>query len=323
VSDLSANNEFHIRIEQLSEQIWCPGEEERWFYERARGAYQVAEARLGSTPAKRREFEREHPKANRFSKTDLAKFLVSWWQRPQTVSRGAQKNFSIFMAELPERFAADWQPDELFYKEVVALAILFRGAQSAIRRAKLQSYGANVLTFMIAKLSADFGATFDLLGVWDSQQISPELVQIFETWAPRIHAAIITGASRTNVTEWCKKQESWEYIKVLALPVPDLALPEIVTEPAEAEESAPAPANGEEGDLVSLCCGLDGLGWTKVVAWGAESGRVTNFDQRVALTIAGYALQGWSKRPSIKQARIGARVLKAAIGAGVIAVVPT
>jgi hypothetical protein len=34
VSDLSANNEFHIRIEQLSEQIWAPGEEERWFYER-------------------------------------------------------------------------------------------------------------------------------------------------------------------------------------------------------------------------------------------------------------------------------------------------
>lgn len=53
VSDLSANNDFHIRIEQLSEKVWRPGEEERWFYERARGAYQVAAARYGTTPTGR------------------------------------------------------------------------------------------------------------------------------------------------------------------------------------------------------------------------------------------------------------------------------
>jgi hypothetical protein len=198
ISDLSANNEFHIRVEQLSEQIWCPGEEQRWFYERARGAYQVAVARYGTTPARRREFDRECPNSNRFSKTDLAKFLMSWWQRPQTVSRGAQKNFATFMADLPERFEEGWLPDESFYKDVVALALLFGAARSAVRRAKLQSYGANVLAFMIAKLSADFGAQLDLGNIWESQRVSPELVRIFEDWAPRIHAAIITGASRSG-----------------------------------------------------------------------------------------------------------------------------
>ncbi|HLI12386.1 MAG TPA: AIPR family protein [Alphaproteobacteria bacterium] len=317
VSDLSANNEFHIGVEQLSEKVWCPGEEERWFYERARGAYQVAAARFGTTPARRREFDRECPKANRFSKTDLAKFLMSWWQRPQTVSRGAQKNFAIFMSELPERFAADWRPDEVFYKEVVALAILFRAAQSVIRRAKLQSYGANVLTFMIAKLSSDFGVQLDLPGIWESQNVSPELVRVFEDWAPRIHAAIITGAGRSNVTEWCKKDESWTYIKTLDLGLAEQAPVEIVTEAAEADDTPPPPhVNGE--DLVGLCCGIDGAGWARVVAWGAENGRIAKFDQRVALTLASYALQGWQKKPSIKQARIGVRVLKTAVGAGVV-----
>ncbi len=317
VSDLSANNEFHIRTEQLSERVWCPGEEERWFYERARGAYQVAAARHGTTPARRKEFERECPKANRFSKTDLAKFLMSWWLRPQTVSRGAQKNFSILMAELPERFPADWLPDESFYKEVVALAILFRAAQSAIRRAKLQSYGANVLTFMIAKLSSDFGTQLDLPGIWENQDISPELVRVFDDWAPRIHAAIITGAGRSNVTEWCKKDESWSYIKSLDFPLNDPMPSEVVTEAEESVEASPLQeVNGE--DLVGLCCGFDGAGWTRVVAWGAEKGSIAKFDQRVALTLAGYALQGWQKRPSVKQARIGARVLRAAAGAGIV-----
>jgi hypothetical protein len=321
VSDLSANNEFHIRVEQLSEQIWCPGEEQRWFYERARGAYQVAAARQGTTPARRKEFERECPKSNRFSKTDLAKFLMSWWQRPQTVSRGAQKNFAIFMAELPERFAEGWLPDEGFYKQVVSLAVLFKSAQSAIRHAKLQSYGANVLTFMVAKLSSEFGSQFDLESIWETQQVSPELVRVFEDWAPRIHAAIITGAGRSNVTEWCKKDESWTYIKALDLMLIGPAPPEILTENAEAEEAPSIRELGDQqvdADLVTLCCGIDGKGWARVIAWGAENGPVTQFDQRVAHTIAGYALQGWQKLPSVKQARIGARVLRAAARAGIV-----
>ena len=31
LADLSANNEFHVEIERLSETNWCPGEQERWF----------------------------------------------------------------------------------------------------------------------------------------------------------------------------------------------------------------------------------------------------------------------------------------------------
>ena len=317
ISDLSANNAFHIRIEQLSERVWCPGEEQRWFYERARGAYLVAAARFGTTPARRREFERECPKANRFSKTDLAKFLMSWWQRPQTVSRGAQKNFAMFMAELPECFSAEWQPDEDFYRDVVALAILFRAAQSVIRRAKLQSYGANVLAFMVAKLAADFGPQFDLPCIWESQDVSPELVRLFEDWAPRIHAALTTGAGRSNVTEWCKKDESWAYVRAFDLGLAGTAPSEIVAESDDADDTPlQQQVNGE--DLVSLCCGIDGVGWTRVAAWGAENRRIAEFDKQVALTLAGYALQGWQRRPSIKQARIGARVLRAAARAGVV-----
>ena len=55
-----------------------------------------------------------------------------------------------------------------------------------------------------------------------------------------------------------------------------------------------------------------------MVAWGAENRRLASFDQRVALTLASYALQGWQKPPSIKQAVIGARVLRTAAGAGIV-----
>lgn len=42
IADLAASEEFHQDFEDLSEATWCPGEETRWFYERARGSYQVA-----------------------------------------------------------------------------------------------------------------------------------------------------------------------------------------------------------------------------------------------------------------------------------------
>ncbi len=47
VADFSANHSFHIEIERLSTTVWCPGEQGRWFYERARGQYQVAKSRAG------------------------------------------------------------------------------------------------------------------------------------------------------------------------------------------------------------------------------------------------------------------------------------
>lgn len=315
IADLSANNEFHIALERLSERIWCPGEESRWFYERARGAYQVAMARRGTTPARKREFERECPKNNRFGKTDLAKFLMSWWQRPQVVSRGAQKNFSVFMAELPERFTPGWQPDEVFYKDTVALAILFKAAQRAVRRAKLQSYGANVVTYMVAKLAFEYGSRLDLEAIWEAQEISAELARIFEDWAPLVHTALIQGAAGRNVTEWCKKDGCWENVQALRLDFPSPPPPEFAP---NGGEHALDQYGGTHHQLVELCCSLSGPDWAKVMAWASQPGRVAEFDRRVAHTVAGYALQGWQKRPTEKQARFAARVLEAAMRAGVL-----
>jgi hypothetical protein len=174
---------------------------------------------------------------------------------------------------------------------------------------------------MVAKLSADHGAQFDLGAVWENQAVSPELARVFEDWAPRVHAAIITGAGRSNVTEWCKKDESWNYIKALDLPFSDRTPQEVLSEGAEIESERPSPqvngAMGGDESLVEMCCAVDGKAWVRVVAWCTEN-RVPAFDQRVSNTISGYALGGWKRRPSLKQARIGARVLRLAARAGIV-----
>ena len=317
LADLSANNEFHIKLEQLSERTWCPGEETRWFYERARGAYQVALARHGTTPAKKREFEQEAPKSQRFSKTDLAKFHMSWWQLPQIVSKGAQKNFSAFMVTLRERYTADWQPDSDFYRETVALALLFGEIQSAVRKAKLGSYGANVVTYLLAKLSADHGDRLDLNAIWEHQSLSSELLALIQSWVPKLHQEIIEGAGKRNVTEFCKKEECWSRIAALSLPLTS-PIPYEIDDQTRPEASSSQHSCRQDTSAVAKCIALDAAGWGKVMAWASGCGTVASFDLRVAHTVHGYALQRWERKPSEKQAQYAARILEAAQRAGAI-----
>lgn len=322
LADLSANNSFHVRLEQLSEQIWCPGEESRWFYERARGAYQVARSRFGTTPSKRRDFDSTCPRAQHFGKPDLAKYWMSWWLLPHIVSKGAQKNFAAFMIELWQRYPSDWQPDDLFYRQTIALALLFRAARASVRGTGIQSYGANVVTYLVAKFSADYGHDCNLELLWETQEVSPELISLFRAWAQDIHQALVDSANSRNVTEWCKKDACWDIIKDLKLTLPTQRPPEmaLIVKDGTSPEAATSPehANGSASAAADDCVSFDGPTWAKIMAWAALPGSVADFDRRVAHTISGYALQGWKQKPSDKQAAIAARVLDAARRAGVI-----
>ena len=98
-ADLSANDPFHVDLEKLSRAIWAPltsttPRATRWFYERARGQYADALAQE-STPARKKRFKDEWPTAQKFTKTDVAKFEAVWDQLPHVASLGAQKNLFI------------------------------------------------------------------------------------------------------------------------------------------------------------------------------------------------------------------------------------
>ena len=314
VADLSANTEFHIVMEQMSERIWCPGEETRWFYERARGGYQTALTLQGSSPARKRDFESRFPKSQRFGKTELAAYLMAWWRKPHLVSRGAQKNFSFCMDEIRERHGPDWQPDDAFYREAVALALLSTSAVTAFRKAKLQSYKAQIAAYMVARLSMDFEEEVDLPSIWEAQEVPDRIVQAWDDWVFKLHAEIVASAGGRNVGEWCKKEDCWNHVRTIPLELPT------VSPTSEAPSAVVSPTDSPAvDDPVTLCRSLDGPAWARVIEWSAHPGRVAPFDRQVAHSIAGMALGGWQHAPSAKQAKFGARVLRAAADAGILA----
>ena len=90
-ADFSANHPWHIELERLSRSTWTSirttevARGTRWFYERARGQYADSFA-AENTSAGRKRFRIENPSGQKFSKTDLAKFMLSWDQLPHSVS---------------------------------------------------------------------------------------------------------------------------------------------------------------------------------------------------------------------------------------------
>ena len=82
-SDLSSNRENHVLLEKLSRTIWAPpisGEtnQTRWFFERSRGQYRNERNRFGLTLSKKKQFDKQNPRSQMFTKETLAKYINTY-----------------------------------------------------------------------------------------------------------------------------------------------------------------------------------------------------------------------------------------------------
>ena len=159
VDDLASNHPFHIRMEEHSRHTWAPQRAgdltpTKWFYERARGQWSEAQAKLSSTQRKR--YKRVHPTSQKFSKTDLAKYENVWDEQAHVVQLGAQKNFAQFMERISKEWDAD--PDKFdrqYFQRVVARAILFKSTERMVSRQEWYGgYRANIVGYTLSITAA-------------------------------------------------------------------------------------------------------------------------------------------------------------------------
>lgn len=318
-ADFSSNEPFHIALERLSKTVWCPGEQSRWFYERSRGQYQTAMNIEGTTPARLRAFRERTPPAQRFSKTDLARFLNCWGRLPQVVSGGTQKNFIAFMRALRETRGAKWEPDEAFYRETVAQAILYQSTARIVRLEGFPAYRTNITIYLVAFLSYRTAGRLQLNEIWKRQRLSDELEHLLRAWSHPIDREIQASAAGRNVTEWCKKVDCWNTIRRLQLPLgtvpPEWGQMTDGENAGQPDDQALALSSDEHAAAVR-CMDMSAEGWFSLHLWGRETGNLADWQIGIALTLGGYAGAGWRRTPSVKQARHGVRILEIAKSAG-------
>jgi hypothetical protein len=228
LSDLSANKPFHIELEKLALSTYCPDGVGRWFYERAAGSYNVMLAREGTTPARLRQLKDAIPSSRKITKTDLAKYLNAWAEKPYVVSLGSQKNFERFMESLANNGSAP-EPDVPMFKQMIAKAILFKATHRLVRP-MFQAFQANVAAYLVSVLAGKLGSKMDLDKIWLQQDISPQLKQQLATWANEVNDALHKSANGRMVSEWAKKAECWDVIRAVAFTSPLADIPEARSE---------------------------------------------------------------------------------------------
>jgi hypothetical protein len=314
-ADFSANDPFHIKIQELSRTIWTPAVDgmqrpTRWFYERARGQYLDAKG-LEGTAAKQKAFLAMYPISQKFTKTDVAKFENTWNQLPHLVSLGAEKNFREFTIKLAKE--SKFEPDENYFKQLIAKAILFLETEKIVQEQKFGGYRANIVTYTIAYLSYKTEKRIDLERIWTEQRLSPTLQQAIQFVSQQVHKFIINPPGGRNITEWCKKQECWHQLKNIDIALPDDFIEELISVNKLKQNTVVrgvSGSNADELELINKISQVPSETWFQVARWAKETDNLQPGQRSLAFTLGRLAAS--HSRPSIKQANNGINILKEA-----------
>lgn len=216
-SDFSANEPYLIDLEKFSRSEWVPNGNNKpvckWYFERTRGQYLDQLAQLSGFNEK--SFKMEYPKSQKITKTDIAKYEVSWDMQPYNVCRGAEKNYTLFVADVKRT-----KPTVTgnYYKHIIAKGILFNTIDSIVKSKKLGGYKANMNTYLMACISFLSNKNLDLTYIWENQRVQQDVVDKIEELIPLVWSHITgsstSGNQSSNVGEWSKKPDCWNRLKL-------------------------------------------------------------------------------------------------------------
>ncbi|MBO8093650.1 MAG: AIPR family protein [Prosthecochloris sp.] len=288
-ADLSSNRENYIVLEKLSRTIWAPSKsgstlQSRWFFERTRGQYRNERIKIGSTPARKAKYDLQHPRSQVVTKEELAKYINSYMEickgkktviGPHVVVKGGQKNHSFFVS-----YNFNDRPDNIYFENAIALAILFRSAQ------KIYGVGQNalgdlryiVVPYAIGWLGYRLNHELNLYRIWKQQETDQHLQQLLGKIMIRIERAIKESAPQALYGEWAKKEECWNHIKNMDLGISFEDVPDDVLKSSKTERARVRQEETErllKQELLERVSSVPKETWRKIEDWGSSTGKMS------------------------------------------------
>lgn len=299
-SDLSSNKENHVIIEKLSRTIWAPpvhGEtiQTRWFYERSRGQYKNERIRFGITPSRRKQFDKQNPRSQMFTKESLAKFINSYKEvysgkrlvvGPHIVVRGSQKNYAQFL-----NYNFNFKPDNIWFEDAIAKAILFSSAEKiyGVKPNAIGDMRYITVPYSIAWLGYRLNYKLDLYKIWKNQSLSENLKSKLYEVMSKVEEYIKTNAPGSLYGEWAKKEECWNAIKNESF---DIDLEILNTDLEDKSTEKRKKLTDDETNKVEIEASLNRLRsihpktWQKIEDWGRETQHLTLYQCDMTFTLS-------------------------------------
>ena len=218
--DLSSNNPFFIEIEGLSRKKYVtnpenPNSSLLWFFERVKGQYREKINNL--TPSNQRKFKEQNPTKFKFIKSDIAKFINIWEQKPFMVARGAQKNFIDYTKSINILIEKNKLPGINYYKKLIGNAIVFKSTDKMFGRKNVDAIGdTNLKSFTVAYSIAYFhylsDGRLDLWKIYNNQKLENSMLSVLKEILINVYD-FLTSNSPGLVSEFAKKETTWKKLK--------------------------------------------------------------------------------------------------------------
>ncbi|MCR4816650.1 MAG: AIPR family protein [Bacteroidales bacterium] len=286
-SDLAANIDYMLKLDDISKSEWTPANSARkntqWFFERMRGQYDNAKGEPRTKKAK--DFVSQHPKKQRFTKTDIAKWEMAWSMRPDIASKGGEQSFDFFHKTQLKTDQID--VDKSYFRHLIAKAIIYQSISDICKQNGIRGYVNIICNYVLATLAWKSRNNLDLDYVWNHQEIHPSLRVTIEQASDIVNKYILKlGQEGLNPTVKAKKDTFWKEIslRMVGLPELDKALLSVNEEELTAESIAMRESfEGIQRDI-----------WKQLSAWGKEAKKLSLLERKKLDHI--YALIGADKK---------------------------
>lgn len=223
-SDLSANIPYMLNVQNISRAEWAPATSSRkntkWYFERLRGQYEYDAG--DKKTRKYKEFIATNPKkTQKFGKTDIAKWELSWRDEPYSASKGGELCYDAFFREYLKNNSIE--VDRAYFHDLIAKAIIYKSIGTIVKTKGGYAYPNIVSNYVMATIAAKSRNQFDLEYVWDHQEIHPDLKEYIEKAADIVskYTTLISQNGENPATK-AKKQAFWKEVLLRMANMPEL-----------------------------------------------------------------------------------------------------
>jgi hypothetical protein len=220
--DLSSNNAFLIKLEELSRTTYAIDPEDRnkqsiWFFERVKGQYKESLNRE-PTAGKQKTFKLKYPMSQKVLKSEVAKYMNIFNRIPYHVSKGAQKSYNIYLREAEKGFKKN-KPQRVMWEDIVANALLFKATDKLFGRKNQNPIGdtnikSHTVAYTLSLLHQVTDGKIDLGKIWNKQSVDEVLEIELKNGLISIYK-FFTSLNVLLISETAKSEKTW--IKLLEL----------------------------------------------------------------------------------------------------------
>lgn len=215
--DLTSNNAFLIKLEELSRTTYAVDPEDRnkqtiWFFERVKGQYKES---LNKEPTlgKQKAFKLKYPTSQKILKSEVAKYMNIYKRLPYHVSKGAQKNYNFYLREAEQAYKKK-KPTRVLWEDIVANAILFKSADRLFGRKNQDPIGdtnikSHTVAYTLSLLHELTDGKINLGSIWQQQRVDEDLERELKKGLIYVYQ-FFTSLNVLLISEAAKAEKTWK-----------------------------------------------------------------------------------------------------------------